>query len=114
MHDLFEPHRHDVPGHRPHDFSVQVIVGDQSHVYQYEAGGMSCLGGVAFNVIPTDLNGELPLEALSAAIRQGPFPLYFLAKMLPLLFASPKKSHGEFVLEKACRWTRRCSLLNST
>lgn len=52
-----------------HEHGSEVIVGDQSHVYQYEAGGMSCLGGVAFNVIPTEVNGELPLEALSAAIR---------------------------------------------
>ncbi|CAL8465044.1 g4579 [Coccomyxa elongata] len=52
-----------------HERGSEAIVGDESHVYQYEAGGMSCLGGVAFNVIPTDLNGELPLEALSAAIR---------------------------------------------
>lgn len=72
VHDFFQHHRYGVPGHSPHDYSVQVIVGDESHVYQYEAGGMSCLGGVAFHVIPTDLNGELPLEALSAAIRQGP------------------------------------------
>ena len=49
----------------------QVIVGDQSHVYQYEAGGMSVLGGVAFNVVPTLPNGELSLEALSAAVRQA-------------------------------------------
>ncbi|KAK9917320.1 hypothetical protein WJX75_003117 [Coccomyxa subellipsoidea] len=47
----------------------EVIVGDQSHVYQYEAGGMSCLGGVAFNVVLTQPNGELPLEDLMAAVR---------------------------------------------
>jgi threonine aldolase len=44
-------------------------VGDQSHVYQYEAGGMSVLGGVAFNVVTTLPNGELPIESLSAAVR---------------------------------------------
>lgn len=44
-------------------------MGDQSHVYQYEAGGMSCLGGVAFNVVLTQPNGELPLEDLMAAVR---------------------------------------------
>lgn len=53
---------------------LQVIVGDQSHVYQYEAGGMSVLGGVAFNVIPTQPNGELALDALEAAVRQCPVP----------------------------------------
>ncbi len=55
-------------------YSLQVIVGDQSHVYQYEAGGMSVLGGVAFNVVPTQPNGELALGALEAAVRQCPIP----------------------------------------
>ena len=49
---------------------LQVIVGDESHVYHYEAGGMSVLGGVAFNVIPTLPNGELSLELLQKAVRQ--------------------------------------------
>ncbi len=44
-------------------------MGDQSHVYQYEAGGMSGLGGVAFNVVPTQPNGELALEDLMEAVR---------------------------------------------
>ena len=47
----------------------EVIVGDESHVYQYEAGGMSVLGGVAFNVVQNAANGELPLGALAAAVR---------------------------------------------
>ena len=47
----------------------QVIVGDQSHVYQYEAGGMSILGGVAFNVLTTTVDGMLPLDAVEKAIR---------------------------------------------
>ena len=50
--------------------ALQVIVGDESHVYNYEAGGMSVLGGVAFNVIPTLQNGELPLDILKSAIRR--------------------------------------------
>ena len=48
---------------------IQVIVGDESHVYHYEAGGMSVLGGVAFNVQPNMPNGEIPLERLEKAVR---------------------------------------------
>ena len=47
----------------------QVIVGDESHVYHYEAGGMSVLGGVAFNVQPNLPSGEIPLERLAKAVR---------------------------------------------
>ncbi|KAK9827694.1 hypothetical protein WJX81_001165 [Elliptochloris bilobata] len=48
---------------------AEVIVGDESHTYVYEAGGMSVLGGVAFNVVPTQPNGELSLERLTTAVR---------------------------------------------
>jgi threonine aldolase len=47
----------------------EVIVGDQSHIYHYEGGGASVLGGVALNLVPTAPSGELPLPALAAAVR---------------------------------------------
>ena len=37
--------------------------------YVYEAGGMSVLGGVPFNVIQNSDNGELDMEEVAAAIR---------------------------------------------
>jgi threonine aldolase len=47
----------------------EALVGDQSHIYHYEGGGASVLGGVAFHIVPTDVTGELPLEALADAMR---------------------------------------------
>jgi threonine aldolase len=47
----------------------EAIVGDESHIYHYEGGGASVLGGVALHVVPTAANGELPLPALAAAVR---------------------------------------------
>jgi threonine aldolase len=47
----------------------EAIVGDESHIYHYEGGGASALGGVAFHVVPTEPSGELPLSALSGAVR---------------------------------------------
>lgn len=44
-------------------------MGDQSHTYVYEAGGASVLGGVAYNVVPTQPNGEIALEDLENAVR---------------------------------------------
>lgn len=48
---------------------VQVIVGDESHIFQYEADGVSVLGGVGMHTVPTADNGELPLDALNKAVR---------------------------------------------
>jgi threonine aldolase len=47
----------------------EAIVGDEAHIYNSEAGGASVLGGVALHPIPTAPSGELPLDALAAAIR---------------------------------------------
>ena len=45
-----------------------VIVGDESHVYHYEAGGVSTLGGAPMYVVPTHANGSLDLEKVRAGI----------------------------------------------
>ncbi len=36
-----------------------IIVGDQSHIYRYEVGGASTLGGSPMIVIPTEADGML-------------------------------------------------------
>ena len=45
-----------------------IIVGNQSHIYHYEAGGASVLGGSPMNVVPNMKNGMLDLEVLKATI----------------------------------------------
>lgn len=45
-----------------------VIVGDESHVYHYEGGGASTLGGSPMYVVPTHASGMLDLERLQTAI----------------------------------------------
>ncbi|KAK9789590.1 hypothetical protein WJX73_001833 [Symbiochloris irregularis] len=47
----------------------EVIVGDQSHVYQYEASGISVLGGIGFNVLRNTPDGQLLLDDIKQAIR---------------------------------------------
>jgi threonine aldolase len=47
----------------------EVIVGDQAHIFRYEAGGSSVLGGIAQFQIPNNPDGTLPLEKVEAAIR---------------------------------------------
>ncbi len=44
------------------------IVGDESHIYHYEAGGGSALGGIVYRVAPTEPDGTIPLTWLQRAI----------------------------------------------
>jgi threonine aldolase len=45
-----------------------VILGDESHIYHYENGGASALGGLVFRPVATNADGTLPIEALRKAI----------------------------------------------
>ncbi|HEY3382844.1 MAG TPA: low-specificity L-threonine aldolase [Vicinamibacterales bacterium] len=46
----------------------EVILGDESHIYQYENGSASALGGMVMHPVRTNLDGTLPLDAIEAAI----------------------------------------------
>ncbi|HEU5230442.1 MAG TPA: low-specificity L-threonine aldolase [Ktedonobacteraceae bacterium] len=46
----------------------RVIVGDQSHIYRYEVGGPSTLGGSPMWVVPTHPDGMLDLGAVQAGM----------------------------------------------
>lgn len=45
----------------------RLILGDECHIYCYEAGGASALGGLIYDPLPTRPDGTLPLEAIAAA-----------------------------------------------
>ncbi|MCS7054800.1 MAG: low-specificity L-threonine aldolase [Thermoflexales bacterium] len=45
------------------------IVGDRSHVYTHEAGGLAVVGGILPHVVPNQADGSLRLEDIEAAIR---------------------------------------------
>jgi threonine aldolase len=47
----------------------EVILGDGSHIFLNEAGGMSALGGVFPHTIPNQSDGTLKLSDVEAAIR---------------------------------------------
>ena len=47
----------------------EIIVGDRSHTFLYEAGGCSGLGGIHPHVLPNLDDGTLDLAAVEAAIR---------------------------------------------
>jgi threonine aldolase len=45
-----------------------VVLGDESHIYHYENGSASALGGLVLHPVRTNPDGTLPLDALEAAI----------------------------------------------
>lgn len=47
----------------------EVIVGNQSHIYLNEAGGMSALGGIQPCPVPNQSDGTLALDDILASIR---------------------------------------------
>ena len=47
----------------------EVILGDMSHTYLFEAGGIAALGGVHPRVLPNQADGTLDLQAIEGAIR---------------------------------------------
>ena len=47
----------------------EVLVGDESHIYHYEQGGMSTLLGLSQHVVRTAPDGTLPLEEVAKACR---------------------------------------------
>lgn len=47
----------------------EILVGDESDLYHYEAGGVSIVGGVVLHPVPTQTDGRLALDDLRAAIR---------------------------------------------
>lgn len=47
----------------------EVILGDQSHTFLYEVGGISALGGVHPHPVHNEPDGTMPLREIEAAIR---------------------------------------------
>jgi len=47
----------------------EIIIGDRSHTYLYEAGGVSALGGIHTFVVENRDDGTVPYDEIEAAIR---------------------------------------------
>lgn len=61
----------------------EYIAGQQSHLYRWEAGGSSVLGGVSSQAIDFDENGTLDLEKVKRAIKPDD-PHFAITKLLAL------------------------------
>ncbi len=49
----------------------EVILGDRSHIFLNEVGGMSALGGIHPHIIPNNEDGTLPLDRIENAVRHS-------------------------------------------
>ena len=49
----------------------EVILGDQAHIFRYEAGGVSALGGVMVHTVPNLPNGMLDPDDVVSAFRDA-------------------------------------------
>lgn len=47
----------------------EMILGKQAHIFKYEAGSASAVGGIHPNTIEVEPDGTLPLDAIRAAVR---------------------------------------------
>jgi threonine aldolase len=52
----------------------RAIVGDKCHIYNYEAGGASALGGLAYQPLPTAADGTLDPAQVQAALQASDDP----------------------------------------
>lgn len=76
----------------------EVILGDRSHTYLYEAGGVSALGGIHTYILPNAQDGKLATEDLGSAIR--PDDAHFPRTRLICLENTHNRCGGS-VLDKA-------------
>jgi threonine aldolase len=61
----------------------EIILGDKSHTYLFEAGGVSSLGGIHTMAVPNLPDGTLDLDAVQAAIRPDN-PHYPVTRLISL------------------------------
>lgn len=48
----------------------EIILGNNSHIFLFEQGGASFLGGVAYHTLPNEDDGTISLDAIKNAIRE--------------------------------------------
>ncbi|MDX2077025.1 MAG: beta-eliminating lyase-related protein, partial [bacterium] len=48
----------------------EIILGDKAHIFRYETGSASVVGGVHLHTIPNQPDGTLRLEDIQRAIRE--------------------------------------------
>jgi threonine aldolase len=83
----------------------EAVVGDDTHAYRYEAGGMSALGGVMARALPTDCEGRMDLAQMEEAV--NPDDPHYARTRLILLENSYGAKNGAAIAEPYFEAVRR-------
>ncbi len=70
----------------------ETILGDQSHVFFYEQGGASALGGIHPRTLANQMDGTIAIESIQAAIR--PDDVHFPRSRLMILENTHNRCSG--------------------
>ncbi|MCJ7585337.1 MAG: low-specificity L-threonine aldolase [Anaerolineales bacterium] len=62
----------------------EAILGDKSHTFYFEAGGISALGGVPSYQLPNQPDGSLAIEDIQSALRDPSDPHYPFSRLVAL------------------------------
>jgi threonine aldolase len=62
----------------------EAILGDKSHTFYFEAGGISALGGVHSYQLPNQPDGSLAIEDIRSALRDPTDPHYPFSRLVAL------------------------------
>ncbi|HEX5115477.1 MAG TPA: low-specificity L-threonine aldolase [Pseudonocardiaceae bacterium] len=76
---------------------AKVIVGEESDIYVYEAGGASVCGGIVYHPVPNQPDGTLALDAIQAAFPGDPTDPQFALPAL-ICLENPQNQAGAKVL----------------
>ena len=87
----------------------ELIVGDKYHIYRYEAGGASALGGVIMEPISTDRRGRMKIENVHNAAKPDDIH-YAITKLLCLENTVNGHVHEPNSLEKVVNVARTYGL----
>jgi threonine aldolase len=81
----------------------EAIVGDEAHIFHYEVGSASALGGIVFHPVPTSADGTLAVDAIAAAIRPSAnrYNLYHYAPPGVICLENTHNRCGGTVLDPA-------------
>jgi threonine aldolase len=78
----------------------KAIVGEESDIYRYEAGGAAVCGGVSYHPVPNQPDGTLRLADLEAAFPPDPFDPQFAVPAV-ICLENPQNHCGGRVLPPA-------------
>ncbi len=62
----------------------EIIIGDTSHIFRYEQGGMAQFGGLIPHTVPVQADGTLKLEDIEGAIRDNGNEHYPVTRLVAL------------------------------